>query len=128
MHTGAVPAEQVVGLLSRVFLVMAIAFGTALITCLSALPNASSKPELVDLYVLISRFSLSGLIGAFLWYVPLVFRVRLEPTSGWRNALRWGLSAVSIIGAGTIMLVLVRIVGDGNALLSAIARRFGTEA
>ncbi len=117
---------QAVAQLSRVLLVMAVAFGTALITCLSALPNAASKPELVDLYVLISRFALSGLIGAFLWYVPLVFLVRLTATAGWHRPVRWGLSAVSILGVGTIVLVLVRIVGSGNALLSVIAQRFGT--
>jgi len=106
---------------------MAIAFGTTLITCLSVLPTASSKPELVDLYIMISRFSLSGLIGAFLWYVPLIFRVRLSPSSLWRKTIIWSLSAISIFGAATIVLVLVRVVANGNVLLAVIARRFGTE-
>ena len=38
--TGTLPAGEVIALLSRVFLIMVIAFGTALITCLTALPNA----------------------------------------------------------------------------------------
>jgi len=120
------PAEQAIALLSRVFIVMAIAFGTALITCLSALPVASSTPALVDLYVMIARFSLSGLIGAFLWYVPLVWHVRLGSGPGWRKAVRWGLSAVSVFGALTLVVVLLRIVTNGAALLGVIAERFGT--
>lgn len=120
------PAEQAIALLSRVFIVMAIAFGTALITCLSALPVASSTPALVDLYVMIARFSLSGLIGAFLWYIPLVWHVRLASTPGWRKALRWALSAISITGALTIVVVLVRILINGAELLGVIAARFGT--
>lgn len=106
---------------------MAIAFGTGLITCLSALPNAAGKPEMVDLYILISRFSLSGLIGAFIWYVPLVFRVRLSPSSGWRRTTMWCLSAVSVFGALTVVMVLIRVVTNGNVLLTVVARRFGTE-
>jgi hypothetical protein len=49
--------EQTIALLSRVFLIIAIAFGTALITCFSVLPNAARKPEMVDLYVMMSRFA-----------------------------------------------------------------------
>jgi hypothetical protein len=121
-----VPAEQVIALLSRVFIVMAIAFGTALITCLSVLPTATNKPELVDLYVMISRYALSGLLGAFLWYVPLVIRVRFQPVAGWQAALRWVLSALSLIGVGTLLLVFFQIVAKGNAFLGVIATRFGT--
>lgn len=120
------PAEQAIALLSRVFIVIAIAFGTALITCLSALPVASSTPALVDLYVMIARFSLSGLIGAFVWYVPLVWHVRLSPTPGWRTALRWALSAISVVGALTLVVVLLRILFNGAELLGVIAERFGT--
>ena len=123
---GVEQTDYVVALLSRVFLVMAIAFGTGLITCLSALPTAVGKPELVDLYSMISRFSLSGLIGAFLWYVPLILRIRLKPTSPWRTGMMWSLSALSVLGALTILLVLVRLVGNGSELLTAVARRFGT--
>lgn len=121
------PAEQAVAMLSRVFIAMAIAFGTTLVTCLSVLPAASDKPELVDLYVMISRFSLSGLIGAFFWYVPLVFRVRLLERPGWRTVVKWSLSALSIVGAATIVIVLVRIVANGSDLLTMVARQFGTE-
>lgn len=121
-----VPAEQAVALLSKVFIAIAIAFGTALITCLSVLPVASTTPVLVDLYVMVARFSLSGLIGAFLWYLPLVWHVRLEPKPGWRKALRGVLSAVSVTGAVTIVIVLVRILTNGAKLLSVIADRLGT--
>jgi len=121
------PTEQAIAMLSRVFLAMAIAFGTALVTCLSVLPTASNKPELVDLYVMISRFSLSGLIGAFLWYVPLIFRVRLLDKPGWRTSVKWSLSVISIFGAATILTVLVRIVANGSGLLTIVAQRFGTE-
>lgn len=114
-------------MLSRVFLAMAIAFGTVLVTCLSVLPAASNKPELVDLFVMISRFSLSGLIGAFLWYVPLIFRVRLLDKPDWRTTVKWSLSAVSVFGAATILTVLVRIVANGSGLLTTVAQRFGTD-
>lgn len=120
------PVDQTIALLSRVFLVITIAFGTALVTCLSVLPYASDTPELVDLYILVARFSLSGLIGAFIWYVPLVWRIRLAPTPGWRKALRTALSALSVLGSLTIVLVLMRIVGRGNELLAVIAERYGT--
>ncbi|MEQ8507916.1 MAG: hypothetical protein RIF37_03160 [Rhodospirillaceae bacterium] len=118
--------DHVVALVSRIFLVMAIAFGTGLVTCLSALPVAVGKPELIDLYIMISRFALSGLIGAFLWYVPLVLRLRLKPTSPWRKGITWVLSSLSVLGALTVLLVLVRLVGNGSELLSAVALRFGT--
>lgn len=118
--------EEIVSLFSRVFLVMAIAFGTALVTCLSVLPYASTTPELVDLYVMIARFSLSGLIGAFIWYIPLIGRVRIAPGGGWRNAARAVLAALSVLGALTIITVLLRIVSNGAELLSVIAARFGT--
>lgn len=118
--------EEVVSLFSRVFLVIAIAFGTALVTCLSVLPYASTMPELVDLYIMIARFSLSGLIGAFVWYIPLIGRVRIAPGGGWRSAVRAILTALSVIGAATIVTVLLRIVINGAELLSVIAARFGT--
>lgn len=118
--------EQIVSLFSRVFLVMAIAFGTALVTCLSVLPYASTTPELVDLYIMIARFSLSGLIGAFMWYVPLIGRVRIAPGGALRNAARVVLAALSITGALTIVIVLARIVTNGAELLGVIAARFGT--
>lgn len=121
-----VPAEQAVAMLSKVFIAMAIAFGTALITCLSVLPVASTTPVLVDLYVMVARFSLSGLIGAFLWYLPLVWHVRLAPQPGWRKVLRWTLSAISVTGAATIVIVLVRILINGAKLLGVIADRLGT--
>ena len=124
--TGTLPAGEAIALLSRVFLIMAIAFGTALITCLSALPNASGAPELVDLYIMILRFSLSGLIGAFLWYVPLVVRLRIRTDGRLGSVMRWSLSAVSVVGAVTLVFVLVRIVTNGINLVGPIAARYGT--
>lgn len=125
---GAVTSSEAIALLSRVFLIIAIAFGTALVTCLSALPNSVGKPELIDLYVMVLRFSLSGLIGAFLWYVPLVIRLRIEGRTPWRRALRWGLSGVSIVGVFVLVTVFVRIVTNGIELIGPIATRYGTAA
>lgn len=53
LGAGIEQIDYVVALLARVFLVMVIAFGTGLITCLSALPTAVGKPELIDLYIMI---------------------------------------------------------------------------
>ncbi len=113
-------------LLSRVFLIVAIAFGTALITCLSALPNASDKPELIDLYIMVIRFSLSGLIGAFLWYVPMVARLRIQAGTVLTKSVRWTLSGISTVGAFKLLLVFVRIVTNGIELIGPIAARYGS--
>ena len=59
--------------------------------------------------------------------MPLILRVRLRSASVFYVGLKWALSAVSVLGVVLIVVVFVRIIGEGNVLLSIIAQRFGTE-